>query len=274
VSPAPEPAAGSDATAASAATAATAAERAARVLAAVFDRSPRMLSELSAETAASVGELEPVLQVLERHGLVALDPDRASIRPGAAALRFARSDLGLADLVELARPGMRRLAAESGETANLILPRPDGTEAIAQVDGSHLLGVTNWVGRPLGLHATAAGKVFVAFGAASLPEGDLEPLTPATITDRERLRIELGSVRECGYATIVDELESGLSAVAAPVREPGGAVVAVLCVSGASLRLEPQRLELLGRVTIEQADEISKRLGYEDPEPTGQFRYS
>jgi DNA-binding IclR family transcriptional regulator len=262
------------AAAGTAATGAIAAEHAARVLAAVLDSAPRMLSELSAEAAISAGDLELVLQALERHGLVALDPDRASVRPGAAALRFARSDLGLADLVELARPGMRRLAAESGETANLILPRPGGTEAIAQVDGSHLLGVTNWVGRPLGLHATAAGKVFLAFGAATLPEGDLEPLTPATITDRERLRIELDAVRERGYATIVDELESGLSAVAAPVCEPGGAVVAVLCVSGASLRLEPQRLELLGRVTIEQADEVSKRLGYEEPEPTGQFRYS
>ncbi|HEY3729189.1 MAG TPA: IclR family transcriptional regulator, partial [Solirubrobacteraceae bacterium] len=233
------------------------AEQVARVLAAVLDRSPRTLGELSDEAAISEADLGPVLEALERHGLVAVDPDRASIRPGAAALRFARSDLGLADLVELARPGMRRLAAESGETANLILPRPGGTEAIAQIDGSHLLGVTNWVGRPLGLHATAAGKVFLAFGAAELADDPLEPLAPATITDRERLMAELETVRERGYATIVDELEPGLSAVAAPIREHGGAVVAVLCLSGASLRLEPQRLELLGRVTIEQSDEIS-----------------
>ena len=74
-------------------------------------------------------------------------------------------------------------------------------------------------------------------------------------------------MRQRGYATIVDELEPGLSAVAAPVRERGGAVVAVLCVSGATLRLKPQRLELLGRVAIEQANVISRQLGYEDPEP-------
>jgi DNA-binding IclR family transcriptional regulator len=257
VHPGPQPASPDDVTA----------EQVAQVLSAVLDRSPRMVSELASEAVISSGELEPVLQALERHGLVTVDPDRASVRPGPAALRFARSDLGLADLIELARPSMRRLAAESGETANLILPRPGGTEAISQIDGSHLLGVTNWVGRPLGLHATAAGKVFVAFGAASLPEGELEPLTPVTIIDRARLRTELESVRERGYATIVDELEPGLSAGAAPIREQGGTVVAVLCVSGATLRLEPQRLELLGRVAIEQANDISRRLGYEDPEP-------
>jgi DNA-binding IclR family transcriptional regulator len=243
------------------------ADRVAHALAAVLERAPRVLGELAVELGVGVAELERLLSALEHHGLVALDPDRTSVRPGPAALHFARSDLGLADLVELARPQMRRLAAESGETANLIMPRPGGTEAIAQIDGTHLLGATNWVGRPLGLHATAAGKVFMAHGVAAPPEGELEAHTPATITDRDRLAAELETVRQNGYATIVDELEPGLSAVAAPVRERGAAVIAVLCVSGATLRLEPRRLEVLGRVTIEQADEISALLGWEDPDP-------
>lgn len=239
------------------------ADRAARVLAAVLEQSPQTIDRLGAQTGTEAAELGEVLAVLARHGLVAVDADAGNVRPGPAALRFARSDLGLADLVELARPSMRRLAAESGETANLIMPRPGGTEAIAQVDGSHLLGVTNWVGRPLGLHTTAAGKVFMAFGTTGIPEGELAALTPATITSRERLTAELETVRDRGYATLVDELETGLSAVAAPVRESGGSVVAVLCASGATLRLVPQRLELLGRVAVEQADEVSARLGYE-----------
>jgi DNA-binding IclR family transcriptional regulator len=237
-----------------------AADQVARLLAQVLERSPRTLDQLETEAGIPADQLEWLLGALERHGLVALDADRASVRPGPAVLRFARSDLGLADLVEAARPSLRRLAAESGETANLIVPRPQGTEAVAQVDGSHLLGVTNWVGRPLGLHTTAAGKVFVAFGVAVLPEGDLDAPTPDTITDRDELDAELETVRERGYATLVNELETGLAAVAAPVRARGGAVVAALCVSGATLRLASQRLELLGRVAAEQANELSARL--------------
>jgi IclR family acetate operon transcriptional repressor len=160
---------------------------------------------------------------------------------------------------------MRRLADESGETANLILPRPAGTEAVAQVDGRHLLGATNWIGRELPLHCTAAGKVFLAFGVAELGDGPLEGVTPATITDRARLERELEAVRDQGYATIVDELEPGLSAVAAPVRDRGGTVVAALTASGASLRLAPQRLRLLGRVALEQAHALSARLGHDAP---------
>ncbi len=236
------------------------ADRAAQLLSRVLERSPRRREELAGELVIGSDELEPALVALERHGLVALDSARATVGPGPGALRFARSDLGLVDLVELSRPGLRRLATESGETANLILLRDGGTEAVAQVDGVHLLGATNWIGRRLGLHATAAGKAFLAFGAAELDAGDLERLTEQTITDRVRLEAELAAVRERGYATIADELEPGLSAVAAPIREAGGAVVAVLCVSGASLRLARHRLELLGRVTAEQADEISQRL--------------
>jgi IclR family acetate operon transcriptional repressor len=237
----------------------------AQALALVLERAPRTLTELADAVGLPAVDLKPLLDACERHGLLAWDVHRVGLRPGPAALRFARSGVGRADLVELAQPSMLRLAQESGETATLIIPLPAGTEAIAQIDGSHLLGATNWLGRQLGVHCTAAGKVFLAFGAAELPDGELAQLTPDTVTDRQALLSELEEVRQRGYATIVDELEPGLSAVAAAVRDRGGAVVAALSASGASLRLVPQRLRLLGRVTLEQAHEISTRLGHDGP---------
>jgi IclR family acetate operon transcriptional repressor len=242
-----------------------AADQLAQALALVLDRSPRTLTELADAIGMRAADLRRLLDAPERHGLLAWDADRVGLRPGPAALRFARSGVERADLVELAQPSMLRLAQESGETANLIIPRPTGTEAIAQIDGSHLLGATNWLGRQLGVHCTAAGKVFLAFGAAELPEGELAQLTPHTVTDRQALLNELEEVRQRGYATIVDELEPGLSAVAAAVRDRRGTVVAALSASGASLRLVPQRLRLLGRVTLEQAHAISTRLGHDGP---------
>jgi IclR family transcriptional regulator, acetate operon repressor len=240
-------------------------DHAAELLAAVFERSPRTVTELAEAVGVPAIEVAPLLAALERRHLVAWDSAHSGVRPGTAALRFARSGIGREDLVELAQPSMRRLADESGETANLILPRPAGTEAIAQVDGRHLLGATNWIGRELGLHCTAAGKVFLAFGAAELPQGELQRLTPATVCDRERLGRELEAIRDQGYGTIVDELEPGLSAVAAPVRDRGGEVIAALTAAGASLRLAPQRLRLLGRVALELAHALSTRLGHDAP---------
>ena len=238
------------------------AERTARLLALVLERAPRTATELAAALGAPQAELEPLLGALERHGLVRWDSGRAQVRPGPAPLRFARSGLHREDLVEHAGPSMRRLADESGETVNLMVPTTGGTEAIAQEEGRHLLGVANWVGRDIPEHASAAGKVFLAYGVADVP-GRLERLTDRTIVDPAALARDLERVRARGYATLVDELEPGLSVVAAPVFDAGGGVVAALSVSGPTSRLPEHRLALLGRVAIEQADAVSARLGYD-----------
>jgi DNA-binding IclR family transcriptional regulator len=238
-------------------------ERAGALVAAVLTRSPRTIAELGAELSLSEDELGASLAVLSEHQLIAVDERSGTVSPGRVALRFARSGKGRDDLIELAQPRLRRLADETGETANLIVPRPAGTEAVAQADGQHLLGIANWVGRPLGLHCTAAGKVFLAHDVATLPDGALDAWTSETITDRALLQADLEGVVQRGYAVLVDELEPGLSAVAAPVRERDGDVVAVLCVSGATLRLPRQRLDLLGRLCVEQAGQLSATLGFD-----------
>jgi DNA-binding IclR family transcriptional regulator len=236
-----------------------AAERAARLLALVLERSPRTERELRAELDLVDPELAPLVAALERHGLVQREGDR--LRPGPAALRFARAEVARGELVGHAAASLRRLADESGETVNLMVPTAGGTEAIAQEDGRHLLGATSWIGRDVPDHASAAGKVFLAYGvAATAPR--LARLTERTIVDPDALAAELRTVRERGYATLVDELEAGLSGVGAPVLDAGGAVVAALTVSGPTARLPAHRLALLGRVAIEQAHAVSVRLGY------------
>jgi IclR family transcriptional regulator, acetate operon repressor len=236
------------------------ADRTAQLLALVLERAPREASELAAAVGVPAPDVEPILAALERHGLVQRD-GAGRVRPGSGALRFARSGVGRADLVEHAGPSMRRLADESGETVNLMVPTASGTEAIAQEDGRHLLGATSWIGRDIPDHASAAGKVFLAHGVAEAPPA-LARFTERTLVDRAALEADLEAVRERGYATLVDELEPGLSVVAAPVFDNAGTVVAALAVSGPTTRLPAHRVALLGRVAIEQAHAVSERLGY------------
>jgi IclR family transcriptional regulator, acetate operon repressor len=232
----------------------------ARVLALVLERSPRTVVELESQTGASADSVRTVLDALDRHGLVEWDTARSRVAPGPGEVRYARAG---EDLAALAQAAMRRLAAESGETVNLMVRTERGAEAIAQVDGRHVLGASNWVGRPVPDHCSAAGKVFLAFGASALPPGALERRTERTLTDRPMLERELEAVRRQGFATIVDELELGLAAVAAPVRDGRDEVVAALSIAGPTARLGEARLGLLGRVAIEQAHTVSVQLGYE-----------
>ena len=156
-------------------------------------------------------------------------------------------------------------AQASGETVNLAVPGALGVEHLAQVSSRHFLGTGRWVGRRVPYHCTAVGKVLLAFGAAALPDAPLEALTEQTIVDPERLAAELATVRRGGTAAAVDELELGLTAVAAPVRGEGGEVVAAVTVSGPTLRLGPERLAALGPALVREADALSERLADNAP---------
>jgi DNA-binding IclR family transcriptional regulator len=167
-------------------------------------------------------------------------------------------------LAEVAQPALQALGDASGETINLAVPGPGGVEHLAQVEGRHILGAGQWVGRQVPYHSTGVGKVFLAYGAARLP--DDRPLlahTPETITDRDALERALAAVRRDGFATVTDELEPGLSAMAAPVFSAGGTCIAALAISGPSLRLTAKRIAELRPVLLEQCRAVSQELGHD-----------
>jgi DNA-binding IclR family transcriptional regulator len=78
------------------------------------------------------------------------------------------------------------------------------------------------------------------------------------------LDAELETVRRQGFAITVDELETGLAAVAVPVRGAGGDVVAALSISGPSLRMTPRRIRELQTILIDEARTLGRRLGHRD----------
>jgi IclR family transcriptional regulator, acetate operon repressor len=201
---------------------------------------------------------------LERQGLVQRDPTRGALKPGPVLLRYARRETSGLDLVELAGSSLERLARVSGETANLGVATSTAVEMLDQRDSRHILGSTNWVGQRVPHHGSVIGKVFLADGALPVPAGPLEHLGPRTITDPTELRHDLERTRARGYAIAVDELEPGLWAVAAPVRDAGGTVVAALSISGPTVRLHDGLLDELGRLVCDEASTLSIRIGYDD----------
>jgi DNA-binding IclR family transcriptional regulator len=92
--------------------------------------------------------------------------------------------------------------------------------------------------------------------------GSLARYTPLTITKKSRLREELALVREQGYAVAVDELEEGLTAAAAPIRNAHGDVVASMSVSGPTFRLGVDRVDDVVPRLVAAAEEVSHRLGW------------
>jgi DNA-binding IclR family transcriptional regulator len=167
-------------------------------------------------------------------------------------LRFAHRGMVEPNLIALAQPPMDALSQASGETVNLAVPGASGVEHIAQVDSKHFLGTGHWIGRSVPYDRTAVGKVFLAHGAVDPSQG--------SAGDAE----ELGRCRSDGFATAIDQLEPGLTAMAAPVRGPTGDVIAALSVSGPTSRLTEVRVQELLPLVIEQAAALSGALGHGD----------
>jgi IclR family acetate operon transcriptional repressor len=236
------------------------ADKALAILAAFNEGRPDVgVSELAAELGMHKSTVSRLLATLESRGLVRRAGDR--FVPGWELARLgALATRGFA-LLGTASDWMERLAEETGETVNLAV-RDDGRALnVHQVDSAHFVGVTDWTGRAAPLHATANGKVLLAFGDGGLPR-ELTRLTRKTITSRGELRVELDRIRRNGLAVAVEELELGLHAVAAPVFDCFGACVAAISVSGPAYRLTERRLAAAGELCVAAADAVSTKLGY------------
>jgi IclR family transcriptional regulator, acetate operon repressor len=233
-------------------------DRAAQLLTLVLDsEQPVGVGELAQAAELPKSTASRLVSSLERHGLVHRIGARGKVAPGPAILRFAHRGVIERNLVDLAQESLEALSALTGETVNLAVPGARGVEHLAQADGAHFLGTGQWLGRTVPYRASGAGKVFLAYGLA-------EPEAGADSGGGAALVRELERARGDGYATTVDELEPGLTAIAAPVHGPTGDVVAALAISGPTLRLPARRLAELRVVLIKEARALSARLGHRE----------
>lgn len=216
---------------------------------------PPLLSQLAIFHQLPKSTTSRILSALERQGFI--ERDRAgAFLPGPVLIRFARLRNREMDLAGRMHSVLELLAQKTGETTNLAIAGNGSVELIDQVDGRYLLGATNWVGMSVPYHCSALGKIFLAYGVVKIPNGRLERRASRSITNRVGLLEELEQVRRNGFAIIKDELEEGLVAVAAPVRESDGTVVGAISISGPSPRMSDAQLKTLGQLLI---SEISRK---------------
>ena len=239
-------------------------DRALGILEVLAHRGSAAVTELAADLDVHKSTAFRLVATLEEHGLVEQTEHRGRYRLGMGILRLAGATGARLDLVQEARPITRQLAAVTGETVNIAVLSDDSALYVEQVAGSSALQSHNWVGQHIPLHATSNGKVLLS----GLDETELATLladlpahTDQTVTDTRSLRRELDQVRTQGWAVAVDELEVGLTAVAAPIRNAHGDVMASMSVSGSSYRLSGDQLEEIVRSVVAAAGEVTRRLG-------------
>lgn len=222
------------------------------------------------ELAAGIGVHKStafrVLSTLEEHELVEQTHDRGKYRLGIGLLRLANAVLSRLDIAQQGRDVCRRFAAEIGDTVNIAVLRAHFAVNVQQARGPSAVGAHNWVGELTPLHATSSGKVLLASTAAParrmlLEDAGLAPFTDRTVTSIARLERQLAAVARDGYAVSTEEFEEGLNAVAAPIRDSTGEVVAALSVSGPVYRLTALRAREIAPDVVAAANAVSRRMG-------------
>ncbi|MEU0603135.1 IclR family transcriptional regulator [Streptomyces sp. NPDC006393] len=242
-------------------------DRAISVLEILAQRGEAGVSEVAGEIDVHKSTAFRLLGALEARGLVEQAVERGKYRLGFGIVRLAGAVTGRIDITQQGRPVCERLAEEIGETVNIAVLQEHYAINLYQVRGPAAVTAHNWVGQLTPLHATSSGKILLAHlpakeRAALLAEAGLKKVTPHTITARTKLEKNLAEARERGYAWTTEEFEIGLHAIAAPIRDRQGDVVAALSASGPSYRFTEERLHELAPVLVKGADEISHRMGY------------
>jgi DNA-binding IclR family transcriptional regulator len=241
-------------------------DRAAALLLALGDSHGEAgVTELARRLGLHKSTASRLLATLEKRGLVEQDEETGKYRLGLVVIRLAERAERTLDLRAIAMPELDRLARATRETTGLGVLDGDQMLTVAQADGPNLVAMGDWTGRCAPLHSVAAGKVLLA----SLPEREvlrlvrrgLDRFTDRTITELEPLLEELARVRRRGYATAFGEYDTSLNAVAAPVHDARGSVIAAVDVWGPAFRVTPRRVPELVQQVREAAAAVSVRLG-------------
>jgi DNA-binding IclR family transcriptional regulator len=242
-------------------------DRAIQVLEILARRGGAGVSEVAGEIGVHKSTAFRLLSALEDRGLVEQASDRGKYQLGFGILRLASAVPGRLDLVRQGRPVLDELAASFGETVNLAVIRSHYAVNLDQSHGGAAVAAQNWTGQLTPLHATSSGKVLLAHLSADgrkqlLDAAGLARFTTRTLTTRKLLQAQLDQALADGFATTFEEYEDGLNAVAAPVRDHTGTVVAAVSVSGPAYRLDETRIKGITDELIAGVDRISDRMGH------------
>ena len=224
------------------------------------------LSELSARCGFPKSTAHALASTMRDRGLVRQLPD------GSYALGLRLFEYGSAvsrgfDISSMARPYLESLSSLTG--ANSVITMYDDFSAVAfdYAVVSSGVQIMPEIGVRLPLHCTSQGKLLLASLSdqrivSLLKRGRLRQYTPHTLTDADRLLVQIADIRAKGYAVEDGEYKIGLRSVSAPVSDMSGRLRYSLTTIGFFRRVSSEDFIKAVEATVKQADMLSTALGY------------
>ena len=224
------------------------------------------LADLAAHLGQNKATVFRVLHTLEQFGYLAKDAASGRYSLGLRLHALGAAAVRNEQLRWQALPPLQDLAESTGETVHVGILHDGVVVTVQIVEGTHAVRMHSTVGKRSPAHASALGKVLMAY----LPDAEVDAVvaahglprfTPNTITTPEALRERLHRVRLDGYARDEEEIEVGLRCLAAPITDHAGRPTAALAISAPASRMDPERVAALIPQVKATAHRISRMLG-------------
>jgi DNA-binding IclR family transcriptional regulator len=203
------------------------------------------------------------LQTLVAAGYVMREEETERYRSGARLIAFGRAVSENFELTSAARPVMESLRTSLGHAVTLSQPEHDGMRVIATIGGKSAFEIGVKPGSTLAAHATAQGKLLLAFGGDAVMERSLAK-APSRNTPFTPLRAELDQIRRQGWATAPNQAIIGLNALAAPIMDALGSFVgAIAIVDSVQFIPEDPSAKQIKQI-VDAGKRISANIGYRE----------
>lgn len=231
------------------------------------DGSGQGVTELAEKLSLHKSTTHRLIMVLESSRYVERDDATGKYRLGSRIIELGLSALSKLDLYQIARPHLRELVAETGETAHIGVIRQGEVVSLVNWESTQALRTPSTIGTRHPSHCSSLGKAILAFSTPEeierfLHKRTLERYTRNTITSVDLFLKEMDSIRRTGYAVDDEEREDGLRCIGAPVFSCSGEVVAAVSIAGPAFRLTRDRTTSLAAAVIKTAGAISAAIGY------------
>jgi len=228
------------------------------------------ITELSSKLLFPKSTVHRILNSLLSYSLVSQEKETSKYKLGLQVLKYSNSFYNSFDFRQIAKTILEKICIETKFTTFLTAWYNGHSICVDSIIPSQKLNNHNLsveVGREMPFHCTASAKVLLAYQSSEeikriINENPLKKYTPRTIVDPKKLEEHLRKIKENGFAICNEELEEGVRAIATPVININGEVIASITITGLSKRISSNNIKKLIKILVNLTQELSKTLGY------------
>lgn len=228
------------------------------------------ITELSLKLSFPKSTVHRILNSLLSYSLVSQEEETFKYKLGLKILEYSNSFYNSFDFRQIAKPILKKICTETGFTTSLTAWYNGHSICIDSVTPSQKLNTHHLfveIGKKMPFHCTASAKVLLAYQSSEeikriINENPLQKYTSRTIIDPKELEEHLSKIKENGFAICDEELEEGIKAISAPIKNINGKTKTSITIIGLAKRMSSSNIEKLIKIVTNSAKEISEGLGY------------